>query len=248
MGLFLVGGGRRGTVRRGNCPKPGPQTTVTRWAAPIAALLLLAPWLLVSWPAAAGWRDAQPPDGRLDYNIIREGSPVGQQSVEFMNNGDGFIVRTEVEIEVGFLSITLYRFKHDAVETWSGGRLVGFVSKTNDDGKDRAVDLQAEGDRLKGVYNDNPVDFPGEIIPASLWHPGTLTASVLLDPIRGRNRNVAVEDRGMERITVAGREIETHHYSITGQMVRELWYDADGRLVQVHFPAKDGSEIQVKLK
>lgn len=239
----MVGRWRQVAARAGNCPKPGPQTTATGWAALVAALLLLTPL-----PAAAGWRDALPPEGRLNYAITREGAPVGQQSVEFMKNGDGFIVRTEIEIEVGFLSITLYRFKHDAVETWSGGRLVDFVSKTDDDGKDRAVELSAEDGRLKGVYNDNPVDFPGEIIPASLWHPGTLTATVLLDPIRGRSRDVAVEDRGTDRITIAGREIETRHYSISGQITRELWYDTDGRLVQVRFPAKDGTEIQVTLK
>jgi len=242
-----VVGGRHSTVRRGNCPKPGPQTTATGRRTLIAALALL-PWLLVSWPTAAGWQDAAPPEGRLNYTITRGGSPIGQQSVEFIHNGDGFIVRTEIEIEVGFLSMTLYRFKHDAVETWADGRLVAFVSKTDDDGRDRAVDLSAEGDRLKGVYNDNPIDFPGGIIPASLWHPGTVKASVLLDPIRGRNREVKVEDRGTERIAWNGGEIETRHFSITGQINRELWYDLDGKLVQVRFQHKDGSEIQVTLK
>lgn len=241
-----MGGGRYRAVRRGNCPNPGAQTTAVRRAGLIAALLL--PWLLVSWPAAAGWLDARPPEGRLDYTITRDGSPVGQQSVEFIHNGHGFIVRTEIEIEVGLLSMVLYRFKHDAVETWVDGRLVGFVSKTDDDGKDRAVDLSAEGDRLKGVYNDNPIDFPGGIIPASLWHPGTVKASVLLDPIRGRNREVAVEDRGTEPLKWNGGEIETRHFSIIGQINRELWYDLDGKLVQVRFQHKDGSEIQVTLK
>jgi hypothetical protein len=212
------------------------------------AVLVTVLSLLLPGAAAAGWRDGEPPDGRLDYEITRDGATVGRQMVEVQRDGDGFVVRTHIEIEVGFLSMTLYRFKHDAVETWTNGRLTEFVSKSDDDGKDRAVQLSAEGDRLQGFYNDNPVDFPGDIIPASLWHPGTITATVLLDPIRGRAREVAVEDRGPERIVVAGQEIETHHYALTGQIIRELWYDADFRLVQVRFPAKDGSDIQVALK
>lgn len=189
-----------------------------------------------------------PPEGKSVYTITRGGSTVGQQMVEVRHDGHGFIVRTEVEIEVGFLSITLYRFKHDAVETWSNGRLTAFISRSDDDGKDRAVQLKADGDRLKGVYNGKPVDFSGDIIPASLWHPGTVTATVLLDPIRGRERQVQVEDKGLERITVSGREMEAHHYSMTGEIARELWYDSDFRLVLVRFPAKDGSEIQVALR
>src|SRR3546814_13311561 len=52
---------------------------------------------------------------------------VGKQSVEFIHNADGFIVRTHARITVTFLSMTIYRFEHDAVETWANGRLTNFV-------------------------------------------------------------------------------------------------------------------------
>ncbi len=214
-------------------------------------LALMAGFLAVmpaTGAALAGWRDAVPPEGRLDYRIIRGGSVVGKQSVDVEHDGDGFLVRTRITIDVTFLSLSLYRFEHDAVETWTNGRLTGFVSRTDDDGKDREVELKAEGDRLRGSYNGNPVDLPGDIIPASLWHPGTVGASVLLDPIRGRSRDVSVADRGIESITVAGGAAEAHHYSLTGQLAREVWYDADGKLLQVEFEAKDGSDIKVELK
>ena len=35
---------------------------------------------------------------------------------------------------------------------------------------------------------------------------------------------------------------------MTGQIVRDIWYGPDGQIVQVRFPAKDGSQIQVVLR
>lgn len=211
--------------------------------------LLLAALLLVGIaPARAGWHDAMPPAGRIDYAISRGGTPVGKQRVEFIHNADGLIVRTHIRITVTFLSMTIYRFEHDAVETWAKGRLTNFVSHSNDDGKDRDVEMAAEGDRLVGIYNGKPADVPGDIVPASLWHPGTVSASLLLDPIKGRARQVQVVDRGEEEAIVAGQPLRARHYSLTGEIEREIWYDTDGRLVQVEFKAGDGSDIKLELQ
>lgn len=249
----MAGDGKR-AAEGGNCLNPAVQTTSAegrgrRAAIPRAGLLAVLAAMLL-WPGAAlaGWRDGTPPAGRLDYAVTREGSPVGDQSVEFIHNGDGFIVRTHVEITVTFLSMTIYRFKHDAVETWDGGRLTNFVSHSDDDGKNRDVEMAAEGDRLVGIYNGKTADVPGDIIPASLWHPGTVSASRLLDPIKGRERQVQVADHGVEEITLGGGPVMTQRYSMTGDIERELWYDAEGKLVQVAFEAGDGSEITLTLK
>jgi hypothetical protein len=42
--------------------------------------------------------------------------------------------------------------------------------------------------------------------------------------------------------------VTAHHYAITDKITRDLWYDSNGRLVQVRFSAKDGSEIQIVLR
>jgi len=86
------------------------------------------------------------------------------------------------------------------------------------------------------------------LIPASLWRPDTVRQTVLLDPIKGRDRQVSVTDKGIEKIKVRGQVLEAHHYAMTGQIVRDIWYGPDGQIVQVHFPAKDGSQIQVVLR
>jgi hypothetical protein len=234
---FILGSGRMG------------ETPVMR---PFAAAIALIFALLAVGPAVAASNDLAlatfPPAGRLDYKVVREGDDIGTQSVEFIRSGDRLTVRTHVNILVTVLGIPVFRFTHEAEEQWRNGQLTAFKSKSNDDGEPRDVALTLDGDRLRGTYNGRTLDLPASLIPASLWRPDTVQQSVLLDPIKGRDRQVTVADKGIENISVHGQALAAHHYAMTGQIVRDIWYGPDGQIVQVHFPAKDGSEIQVVLR
>ena len=234
---FILGSGRVG------------ETPVMR---PIATFIGLIFAVLVVSPVTAASNDLAlatfPPAGRLDYKVIRSGDDIGTQSVEFTRSGDRLTVRTHVNIVVTVLGIPIFRFTHEAEEQWQNGQLTAFKSKSNDDGEPRDVALRLEGDRLRGTYNGRILDLPATLIPASLWRPDTVRQTVLLDPIKGRDRQVTVTDKGIEKIKIRGQVLEAHHYAMTGQIVRDIWYGPDGQIVQVHFPAKDGSQIQVVLR
>jgi hypothetical protein len=218
----------------------------------VATLIAFALAVPLAVPAAADTEELAlasfPPPGRLDYRVTRDGDDIGTQSVEFIRKDDTLTVRTNVNIVVTVLGIPVYRFTHAAEEHWRNGRLVAFASQSNDDGEPRKVRLQREGDRLRGTYNRRTVDLPATLIPASLWHPGTVHQTVLLDPIKGRDRQVAIADKGLETIKVKGQPVQAHHYAMTGQIDRDIWYGPDGQIVQVQLPGKDGSEIELVLR
>lgn len=217
----------------------------------VALLFVLLMALLVAAPVDAASNDLAlatfPPAGRLDYEVFRDGDEVGRQSVETIRGENHFTVRTRVNIVVTVLGIPVYRFIHVAEETWQAGRLTRFTSKTDDDGEPRDVVLKLVDDRLRGTYNGRTLDYPATLIPASLWHPDTVRQTVLLDPIRGRDRQIAVVDKGEETIKIRGQALATHHYAMSGQIIRDIWYGPDGQIVQVRFPAK-GSDILVVLR
>lgn len=220
-----------------------------RIATPIVALLIA---LLLGSVAAASSNDLAlasfRPAGRLDYKIVRHGDEIGFLSIEFIRNRDQLTVRTHAKIVVTFIGIPLYRFVHEAEEQWVNGKLLSLTSRSNDNGEPRQVAFRVDGDRLRGTYNGRVRDYPATLIPASLWNPETLHQTVLLDPIRGRDRRVTVVDKGEEAIKIKGQVVTAHHYAITDKITRDLWYDSNGRLVQVRFSAKDGSEIQIVLR
>src|SRR5262249_61164686 len=101
----------------------------------------------------------------------------------------------------------------------------------------------------RGATSSGPTLLPrAPPFPASLWRPDTVQQTVLLDPIKGRDRQVSVADKGLEKVQVRGQLVDAHHYAMTGQITRDIWYGPDGQIVQVSFPGKDGSQVQVVLR
>ncbi|MFM9844219.1 MAG: DUF6134 family protein [Dongiaceae bacterium] len=191
---------------------------------------------------------AFPQPGKLTYAVMRDGSRIGSQIVEFQRNGDQLLVLTSVKIKVSLLGITIYRFVHRSEEEWKGGELVRLTSNTDDDGDKRVVDLRLVDGKLKGQYNGQGKEFPLGMIPATFWHPDSMKQTKLLDQVKARNRQISVKDLGTETITVQGKQIEARHFSVSGQIKREVWYGADGRLEKLQFEGKDGSAIVMVLR
>jgi hypothetical protein len=223
----------------------------------LAAILSLSASVALAQSASTATSDnpeprvelaAFPPPGKLTYAVMRDGNQIGSQVVEFQRNGDTLLVLTNVKIKVSLLGITIYRFVHNSQEEWQNGELARLTSKTDDDGDDRIVDLRLVDGKLKGKYNGQNKEFPLGMIPASFWHPDSMKQTKLLDQVKARNRQITVKDLGMETITIQGKKIEAHRYSVTGQIKREVWYGPDGRLQKLEFEGKDGSDIQMVLR
>lgn len=215
------------------------------WACFLVILGLLAPAANAAIAVPAGF----PPDGTITYDVWREGSQIGTHTVEFTRDGDKLTVRTRIRIEVKLLFVTIYRFEHDAEEDWVGGQLMRFAAKTNDNGTDRDVLLERQGDELRGHYNSEQATLPGNLIPGSLWNPATVDQTQLIEPTKGRAKDVTITDRGMETVTLgSGAKVQGHHYSITGDLRREVWYGPDGEVVQAAYNAKDGSQLTFRLQ
>jgi hypothetical protein len=47
-------------------------------------------------------------------------------------------------------------------------------------------------------------------------------------------------------VPVAGAEVPARHFRLTGQLERDVWYDADCAIARVTFPARDGSLITLE--
>lgn len=217
---------------------------------PMKLLLVLLGWLLPAASVAASLPVPPdfPPSGTLVYDVIRDNAVVGSNEVVFEHAGDRLVVRTSMDIVVSILFIPIYRFTHRAEEVWLKGELQSFHATTDDDGKPRDVVLARDGDKLSGFYNGGPIEFPGDLMPGSLWHPATIEQTALLETTKGRMRAVSVIDRGTEPVKLLSGTESAHHFSISGELQREVWYGADGQVVQASFPAKDGSIILLRLR
>lgn len=193
---------------------------------------------------AAPANAAPPPGGVLDFTVLRNGSEVGRHEMLFRSEADGLKIdiRTNVAVKVAF--ITAYRFEHEGHEVWQGAHLARLWSKTNDDGTKHVLDVTAGGDSLVVMADGKEPEKSTASIPASLWNERIVQQKSILNTLDGSRMAIQVADLGTEAVLVKGAKIPARHYAITGDLQREVWYDAQNVLVKVRFKAKDGSDIE----
>jgi hypothetical protein len=169
-----------------------------------------------------------PEGGQLNFDVIRKGKDIGDHSYAFNGTGGSFSVRvsTDVAVKIPIIRTNAYRFQHSSVETWEGGKLRTLKAATNDDGTPHELSTAGDG-----------------LIPASLWNDDTVRAGKLLNTIDGHVMSVKVADLGNEQVATGSGKITAHHYRLTGDLARDLWYDDVGNLAHVVCTADDGSIV-----
>ena len=178
-------------------------------------------------------RAADLADGSYSFKVYREGDEIGAHSITARHDGQDLVLDIAVAIKVKVAFITAYRYEQTRHEVWRDGRLIAFESDTNDDGKKAKTSGKLEGGMLV-------VDGPGgkqalrpDIIPNSWWNPDLPKQTELLSTFDGKVLKVTVEDAGEETVDTAKGPVKARHYVLSGEVERELWYDADGRWVHM---------------
>ncbi len=190
-----------------------------------------------------------PRDALMDYLALRHDEVVGRQRLRFTRDSGTFTMRRDVELELQRLSGPAYRFEHHCQEIWAEGWLSGLVSDTDDNGALWRVRAERNEDGVfEGVVNGLHFTVSGYAITSSLWHRDTPTQEALLDVIDARVKLIRSRDLGLETIDLRGEPVEARHYSIWGEIQRDVWYDAECRLVRVVLPVLEGTPITFELQ
>ncbi len=208
-------------------------------------------YALFGFGIAASWQ-AQAASKTLDFAVLRDGKTIGTHSYTMSDEGGQTLVQVNTDIQVKILFITAYKFIHASKEVWQSGKLVELTSTTDDDGTIKALNVTVQDDSLTVdsiVKNqDRRQSAAIDTQPASLWNLGIVKQHKLLNTLDGTLMNVAVADLGAEVVEAAGAKVSAHHYAISGEFTRDVWFNAAGDLVRVRFPDKTDTEIIYALK
>lgn len=199
----------------------------------------------------ASWQ-AQAASKTLDFTVLRNGKEIGTHSYTISDHGDKTLVEVNTDIQVKVLFVTTYKFRHAAKEVWRDGKLVSLTSTTDDDGTQKALQISVNADKLNVdsfVHNqDRRQNADINTQPASLWNPAIVHQHKILNTHDGTLMKINVSDFGTEVVEAAGAQVSAHHYAISGELTRDVWFNDTGDLVRVRFPDKTNTEIIYALK
>lgn len=197
-------------------------------------------------PPAASAEPAAPATEDRVFDITRDGNKIGSETITFEKDGDTTIVKFKTHVSVVVMFIEAYRYAHSAVETWTGGKFVSYKAVTDDNGKHYNMVALAKDDQILLNVNGTHSKLPGNLVFATLWSTDFVNQTDLLHPDTGIQLSVKVKDLGDEQIDYRGQQIKAHHYEISGDYDRDVWFDAD-KVVRIQFFGSDHSTITSEL-
>lgn len=171
----------------------------------------------------------------LAFSVIREGREVGTHTVRFREEAGLLRAVTEVRITVRLAGFVVFRYAHDAEESWRGQRLVALDSRLDRNGRTAACAARAEGDRLRLRGPVGEALLPAAAAPLTWWRAASLVPGVpLFDPREGR----PVEPQLDRRAEAGGQRV-----TLTGGEGAVILYDAAGTWVGFETTGEDGSRV-----
>ena len=209
-------------------------------------LLFLLSACAFAWPVPASaqlgglaaWTPAP-----LAFTVLRDGSPLGTHRLAFTREGGRLTVDIEIRFEVKLAFITLFRYAHDARETWENGRLVAFDSRTNDDGTPFQVRARATPAGLAVESTGGNYTASLDTVPSSYWHMDMIRHTRVLDSQSGRMIDLVATPIGGGEVPVGGLIVPARLFRLSGEISGELGYGAQDEWVRLSFGAR-GSKIE----
>jgi hypothetical protein len=210
-------------------------------ARPFATALLLG---LLATAAPPAWSDTR---RQWDFQVTLDGQPIGEHHFTSTASGDDRQVSSDASFVVKMLGLTVYRYRHQAIEQWRGNCLTGLAASTEENGKTSRVRAEAEGAAV--AQGEAAQALAGCVMSFAYWNPAILTQTRLFNAQTGRAETVQVKPQGSDTVEVRGVPVTAARWRITGTAQPiDLWYAADGEWIGLDSTVSTSRRLSYRLK
>lgn len=201
--------------------------------------------LLAALPGAVRAALPVPVGNKLAFNVVRNGKTFGTHSLTFERSGDNLVVKVAVEMVFKAAFITLFRYKHTAIERWTGDQVMALDTTTDDNGKTFSVSGRRgpQGFAVEATGVPRYI-APANALPATHWNRRELDGP-WINTQDGKLVRPRVAPQGVETLPTAGAgSIRANRFVLSGDVDMDMWYDSLPTWAGLRFKGKDGSAIQ----
>ena len=204
--------------------------------------------LIIFWSVMlAGAAAAEPSHETLKYTVVRKGEQIGTHTVEIRRKDVETTVSIATQVAVKVAFITAYSFQQNNTERWVNGRLSSLRAMTDNNGTRTKLEVSAGSQGLRIQADGKSLNAPAETMPASLWNPALMKQSVAINTVDGSMMPIKVTSKGVEELSTQSGRTKARRFNMQGVFDQDLWYDEQGRLVQLKLKGSDGSDVFYRL-
>lgn len=183
----------------------------------------------------------------LKYTVVRKGEQIGTHTVEIRRKDAETTVNIATQVTVKIAFVTAYSFQQTDTERWVNGRLASLRATTDNNGTKSTVEVTAANQGLRIQGAGKSLNAPADTMPASLWNPALMKQTAAINTVDGSIMPIKVTSKGVEELATQSGRTKAHRFNMQGVFDQELWYDEQGRLVQLKLKGSDGSDVFYKL-
>ena len=171
---------------------------------------------------------------RIEFDIYRNKDHIGKHIFSFKRSDEQLAVESEINFIIKKFGIILYKYHVKGTEVYKEGKLIKFNSKTNQNGKEKYVNIKLEGEEYivdgSSYQGITPIDF----LLGTWWNHSIVEAKAQISAVSGRIIKQTVTFLGKEIIKLGDKSYNTLHFNFSSndkklakdkKLNTDVWYD-----------------------
>jgi len=171
---------------------------------------------------------------RIEFDIYRNNKHIGTHIFSFKKENDQLAVESEINFKIKKLGVVLYKYHVIGTEYYKDGELFKFNSKTNQNGKEKYVNIKLENDELVIDGSSFKGKVPTNYLLGTWWNHSIVEAEAQISAVSGRIIKQKVTFLGKENIEINGKIYKALHFNFSStdsklskdkKLNTDVWYD-----------------------
>jgi len=171
--------------------------------------------------------------GKLAFQVFRNGTKVGEHQMTFAGDEGAQTVATDVDMVVKVGPVPVYKYRHNALERWAGGKFVSIDATTNGNGKIQKTSARAMPGYVQITGPKGAVRGPADAVPLSHWNQASFGKPLF-------NQQEA------KMLKVVCAKVKPGHWQIRGEAEIDDFYDGSGNWLALKGKLEDGSKMEYR--
>ena len=189
----------------------------------------------VSFPLSANAHVQHYKDlNRIEFNIYRNNQYIGTHIFSFEKSGDEIAVESKIRFEIKKFGVVLYKYYAEGVEIYKDGKLIKFNSKTDQNKKNKYVNMIFENNEYIIDGSSYKGKAPAEYLIGTWWNHSIIKAKAQISAVSGRIIKQKVKFLGKETIKFGEKSYNALHFNFSStdkkldkkkKLNTDVWYD-----------------------
>ena len=170
----------------------------------------------------------------IEFDIYRNNTHIGSHIFTFEKSEDLLNVKSEIKFSIKKFGITLYEYYAEGTEVYKKNQLVKFVSTTDQNGKNKYVNIKFNNDKYHIDGSSYKGDASLDYLIGTWWNHTLVGAEAQISAVSGRIIKQKVKFLGKEKIKIGVNYYNTLHYNFSSadkklgknkKLNTDVWYD-----------------------